>query len=74
MHFCLNNMVSGLQEHNPSHLHSFGGLKGDGCYGKIQHFFSLQISLFQNSDMGKDGLHGVDDILNLLVDSFLIII
>ena len=37
-------------------------------------FFSLQISLFQNSDMGKDGLHGVDDILNLLVDSFLIII
>ena len=33
-----------------------------------------QNSLFQNSDMGKDGLHGVDDILNLLVDSFLIII
>ena len=34
----------------------------------------FKISLFQNSDMGKDGLHGVDDILNLLVDSFLIII
>ena len=73
MYFCLNNMVSGLQEHNPSHLHSFGGLKGDGCYGKIQNSFS-KIVLFKNSDMGKDGLHGVDDILNLLVDSFLIII
>ena len=68
MHFCLNNMVwFQVCRNNPSHLHSFGGLKGDGCYGKIQHFFSLQISLFQNSDMGKDGLHGV-------VDSFLIII
>ena len=38
------------------------------------NIFFLQISLFQNSDMGKDGLHGVDDILKLLVDSFLIII